>query len=201
MNTWLDEAESKSRPTKDNSIHGEKIRKRKEAITQNYEANKDTYDSFINELRALVDRVNNLPIEHRREFGKLKMNAKNSKLENQLYYITSSRSVKKRVVINLSTIFNKAHFKNIRAGYFTISRHPGMADVELKENLLLKVRLKTNGKNEHAMKMKKKDWGRKNELFRMNMEAMNNNLAMEIIDWVSFRKEMEEVSFFSEKRN
>jgi hypothetical protein len=201
MSNWIEEAENKNRPSAGSEVLKGKIRKRKAAVRQNFEANKLAYESFINELRHLVDRVNNLPIEHRREFGKIKLNAKKSKLDNGLYYITSSRSVKKRIFISLTSLFNKSDFKNIRAGYFTISRHEGMTDVEIKENLLLKVRMKSNSGNERVMKLKKKDWGRRNKLFRMNMERLNNDLAMEIIDWIAFKREMEEISFFTEERD
>lgn len=199
MSNWIEEAENKHQPQENKKLSRDKIEKKIESIRKNYEQHKETYDSFVKELRTLVDRVNNLPIEHRKEFGKLKLNAKKSKLQNELYYITSSRRVKKRVYRGLFSLLRKSHFKNVRVAYFTVSRKMGMMNTELKENLLLKVRMSTHGNNDKALTMKQKDWGRLNELYLLKMEILNNDLAMEIIDWVSFRTEMDDMSFKSEK--
>lgn len=200
MSNWLEEAESNNKPQNGSQISKDKIQQKIDAISQNYTANKETYDAFIKELRNLVERVNNLPLEHRKEFGKLKINTKKSKLNNELYYLTSSRSVNKRVYRGFFSLLSKSHFKNIRVAYFTVSRHMGMMNTELKENLLLKVRMSVNGNNDRAMSMKKKDWGRKNELYLLKMDMLQNDLAMEIIDWVSFKNEMEDMSFSAEKQ-
>jgi hypothetical protein len=198
MNNWLEEAESKNQKVDDSDNVFAKIQAKKKDIARNYESNKDAYDAFFQELNGLVQRVNNLPLEHRKQFGKLKIKEKESRLTNKLYYVSSSRRVSKRLYSGFFRFFSKSHFKNIRVCYFTISRNMGKVNVELKENLLIKTRIKANGDSERNAGMRKKNWGRKDYLFRLEMTSLNKDRAMEIIDFIAFKIEMEELSFFSD---
>ena len=145
MSNWLEEAESKKSLMDENGASLDRTELKKEAIGQNYQANKELYESFIQRLEGLAIRVNNLPMEYRESFGKINYKFKESKLNNHLYYLSCSKRIQKRLKGSIFTYFKKYNFKHIRVGYFTVSRKMGMIDIELKENLLLRVKMKTNG--------------------------------------------------------
>ena len=199
MSNWLEEAESKKKREEEAASITKRIEQKKDAVRQNYEANKDLYEGFIQQLKELSGRVNDLPMEYRDSFGKINFRVKESKLNNHLYYLTSSKRVKKRLHKSFFTFFKKYSFKHIRVGYFTISREMGMMDVELKENLLIRVRMKSNGGDKKTSSRRKKNDHRKDFVFRCDIKKMNENSAMEIIDWLAFRKPMEQISFFDKK--
>lgn len=198
MNNWLEEAENKNKKPDDSANIFAKIQSKKKDVARNYEANKDAYDAFFQELAGLVQRVNGLPLEYRKQFGKLKIKEKESRLNNKFFYLSSSRRVSKRLYSGFLSFFSMSHFKNIRVCYFTVSRKMGMVNVELKENLLIKTRVKASGESKRTASMKKKDWGRKDYLINMEMTSLNRERAMEIIDFIAFKIEMEKLSFFKD---
>jgi hypothetical protein len=199
MINWLEEAESRKRVTGENDVSADRIQLKKEAVRQNFQANQQLYDNFIKHLTGLVERVNNLPMEDREPFAKLTLKSKDSKLDNHFYYLSSSRRIQKRLYKNLFKYFKKYNFKHIRVIYLTVSQKMGMIDVELKENLLLRVRMKANTDKGKTKSQKKKNENRKDYIFHLNLSAIDKNIAMEIIDWLVFKKEMEQISFFADR--
>ncbi len=199
MSHWLEEAERKISQDDEKLSLENKLKARKEGIRINYLENKAYYDGFISQLEEISVRINELPLEYRMVFGKLNFNSKESSLGNKLYYITSSQRIKKRLYKGVLNFFKKHHFKYIRVAYFTVSRHPGLIDIELKENLLLRFRMKANGDRKKSSIRKNKQGDKKDQLIRLNMKEMSKEKAMEIIDWLVFKKEMEEISFLSKE--
>jgi hypothetical protein len=131
MSNWLEDAERKKVFDDENASSQDMIQLRKTAILDNYQSNKELYDGFIAQMEELAIRVNELPLEYRASFGKLNYKYKEAKLDNHLYYISSSRRIQKRLKKSIFTYFKKYSFKHIRVGYFTVSRNMGVMDVEL----------------------------------------------------------------------
>jgi len=199
MSNWLEEAESKKALEEENTSITRRIEQKKEAILQNYQANKALYEGFINHMEDLANRVNELPMEYRETFGKINFRLKESKLNNHLYYLSSSKRIRRRLRKSIFTIFKKYSFKHIRVGYFTVSREMGMVDIELKENLLLRVRMKSNGDDRKTSTRRKKNDHRKDFVFRLELSKISETTSMDIIDWLAFRKKMDKISFFDQK--
>jgi len=194
MSDWLDQAESNiASVDDDHSKQEEKFLKKQEAIRENYQANKVLFDSFITDLKKLVERVNKLPAEHRQPFGKLGFHFKDSKLDNQLHYFSSSTKVKKRMYKNIFHLFKTYTFKRVRVAYLTVSSQQGMINVELKENMLLRVRLTRSGEHERLKDPRRRNKDRKNYRFSLELQNMNGTEPREIIDWLAFRKEMKDI--------
>lgn len=199
MSNWLEEAESKKALDEEVVSISQRIAQKKDEVRQNYQANKELYEGFIKQLEELSERVNDLPMEYRNSFGKINFRVKESKLDNHLYYLTSSKRIKRRLRNSLFTYLKKYNFKHIRVGYFTISREMGMMDIELKENLLLRVRMKSTGDGKRSSSRRRKNDHKKDFVFRVELNTINKDTAMDIIDWLAFRKPMEEISFFDKK--
>lgn len=200
MSNWLEEAENSNILVDEHGSLEEKLELKKKAIQQNYLANQSRFDEFNVKLKELVKRVNDLPAEYREPFGKISFCSKETKLDNHLYYISSSMRIKKRLYRNVSRFFKKHTFKKIRVAYFTVSRQQGMIDIELKENLMLRMRMTRTGENEQLKYKGKKSKDRKDYLFRLDLNRLEGKEAMEIIDWLVFKNEMEDISFFNEQR-
>lgn len=196
MSNWLEEAERNIASVNDKSKSEDKLHNKKEKIRKNYLDNQIAFDSFIADLKKLVDRVNHLPTESRDPFGKISFYTKESKLNNHLHYISSSARVKKRMYKNVFHLFKTYTFKRIRVVYLTVSSHEGKIDVELKENMLLRVRMTRAGENERLKDPRRKNKDRKDFLFRFDLNSLNGSEPRDIIDWLAFKKEMEEILFF-----
>ena len=199
MSHWLEEAESRKDMVESNSA-AEIIKKKKTDILENYNANGKMYDGFLKELESLAERVNNLPKEYREDYGKINFNFKDSKLNNHLFYLSTSRRIHKRLYKGLLTYFKKYTFKHIRVAYFTIAREMGMVDIELKEKYLLRKRINPDDdKKRNKRSSKKYKNGRKDYVFRLPLDQVNSNTALQIVDWLAYRQEMEDISFFKQK--
>ena len=199
MSNWLEKAENEAAFGNDTSNFGEKLRLKKEAIQKNYLDNQFYYDNFIVELEKLVNRVNDLPLEYRQPFGKINFHSKDSKLNNHLYYISSSSRIKKRMYKSVFHFFKQYTFKKIRVAYFTVSAQPGLIDIELKQNMLLKVRMTRAGDNESLKDPRRNNKDRKDYRFKFDIKQIDGEQARDIIDWLAFKKEMEEIVFFREQ--
>jgi hypothetical protein len=198
MINWIEEAERSSVMENDPEKLREKIRVRKEKISANYQANGKAYEEFAGLVKSLAERINNLPIEYRESFGKVNFRKKESKLNNSLYYVSASSRYRKRLYTGFPAFFRKTSFKHIRVAYFTISRHMGMADIELKENRLPRIRVDAGGESRRNRNIRRKDWGRKDHIFRLDINGLDEKTAMDIIEWIAFRREMETMAFFSD---
>lgn len=199
MGNWLEDAEERMTQSEDTVSYEDRLLMKIESIKENYNRNKHIYQAFIEQLEMLVDRVNALPIEYRSEFGKLNFKSKDSRLGNHLYYITSSKRLKKRLYKGILTFLKKYHLKFVRVAYVTISSEKGMMEIELKQNVLLRYRVKPNGDKEKIGGRNNKLGQRKDHLFRFIIREMNEDIAREIIDWLAFKREMENISFFHVK--
>ena len=199
MSNWLENAENSAAEMEEQGGLKEKLRQKKEAIRKNYLDNQIQYENFIAELDKLVNRVNDLPLEYREPFGKISHHKKDSRLDNHLNYLSSSQRIKKRLYKSVIHFLKIYTFKRIRVAYFTVSSHPGKMDVEIKENLQLKVRMNRAGENER-LKYPGKRKNRKDYRFRLDLNNIGEKEAMDVIDWLAFKIKMEEISFF-EKEN
>jgi len=197
MSDWLEEAEGSIAFGNDHDRLDEKIRKKKESIQENYLANQSLYDNFIQELKSLSKRVNELPAEYREPFGKISFHVKDSKLNNHLRYLSSSTRIKKRMFKSVFRFLKIYNFKRVRVAYFTVSSEMGKIDVELKENMLLRVRMTRTGENERLKDPRRKKKDRKDYRFRLDLNKINGNESRDILDWLAYKKEMEEIQFFA----
>ena len=139
MSHWLEDAEREEqhkihKPLKDSA----KIQDKMFRIKQNYEANKDSYEVFVNRLKDLCERANNLPMEKRDPWLHIDTKAKDSKLENHLYYFSTSERFDKRLITKAFPFVRNQHFKHIRVIYFSVSKEMDKAEIELKEDYLAK---------------------------------------------------------------
>ncbi|HSG67141.1 MAG TPA: hypothetical protein VK994_00445, partial [Bacteroidales bacterium] len=110
MSHWLEEAENRKKSIESDSAV-DKVKKKKKAIRENYDANREYYDRFVKNLESLALRINDLPKEYREDYGKVNFNFKDSKLDNQLFYLSTSRRIQKRLYRSLLTYFKKYTFK------------------------------------------------------------------------------------------
>ena len=195
MSNWLEEAESRKSLEEENDSSISKTELKKEAIRKNYEAHQSFYEEFINHLENLAERVNDLPMEYRDSFGKINFKHKDSKLDNHLFYLSSSRRIKKRRKKSILTFFKKDNYKHVRVGYFTISREMGMLDLELKEKMLRRVRIQANDDDKRSGAKRSKNNINKDFVFRIKMDILKKETCMELIDWLAFKKKMEDISF------
>lgn len=198
MGHWLEDAEKRqSKTRKRTSAFIEKIERKKALIRNNYEQNAEQYDGFIRTMQQLIKRVNDLPESLRQPFQKLNWIEKKSKLNNRLYVFSSSRRYKKRS----SSFFNwfkLLHTKHIRVLYVFISKDMNFVDFEIKENYLIRERLKdkhksnsgTNGKKPHG-----KD--RLHAIYKIPFSELTYETGMQIIDWLAFKKDLNECPFWA----
>ena len=195
MSNWLEEAENRKSLEEENANSEDSKKFKKKAIKENYEANKLLYDKFLDHLESLAKRVNDLPMEYRDSFGKINFRHKNSKLDNHLFYLSSSRRILKRRWKGILPYSKKDSFKYIRVGYFTISREMGMMDLELKEKKMRRTRIQDNKDKKRSRSKKSKNNRNKDYVFRIKMDILKDDTCMELIDWLAFKKEMEDISF------
>jgi len=114
MSNWLENAESSAAEMEEQGGLKEELRQKKEAIRKNYLDNQIQYENFIAELDKLVNRVNDLPLDYREPFGKISHHAKDSRLDNHLNYLTSSKRIKKRLYKSVIRFLKIYTFKRIR---------------------------------------------------------------------------------------
>ena len=199
MSNWLEQAESVYAFGDVDIRLDERLEKKRSAIEKNYRLHHHEYDSIITQLKSLIDRINNLPVEFRHPYGKLNFHYKESKLNNRLHYVSSSYRIKKRLYNSIFRFFKQYTFKKVRVAYFTVSSEEGFIDIELKENLLLKVRMDREGKHEKIRRPRPNNSDRKDYRFMFDLNAVTVSVSREIIDWLAFKTEMEEVSFFEKE--
>ena len=199
MNNWLEQAEGNITHEHDRTRHEDRMDAKKEAIQENYRANQKCFNDFLEELKELVDRVNQLPVELRHPFGKITYRTKKSSLDNHRNYVSSSQRYKKRMYRSVFRFFKTYTIKWIRVAYFTVSSNPGMIDIELKENKLPRVRMTINGEKERMRRNRlRNSKDSKDYRFSIKVEELSEMLSRDIIDWLAFKSELEEISLFNE---
>jgi hypothetical protein len=198
MTHWLEDAERDEqrkihKPLKESAKIQDKIFR----INQNYEANHQQYESFTSRLKEICERANNLPAEKKEPWNHIDGKAKESKLENHLYYFSTSQRFDKRVITKSFPFIKNQHFKHIRVIYFSISKEMGKAEIEVKEDYLAKTRLSSDDSSQV------KDFiddglQRMDVIFLYNISDLNHELAFKILDWLVFKEDVKSLPFGEE---
>jgi Rad3-related DNA helicase len=191
---WLDEIERIENRKHRSASESARIQDKKFRIQQNYEKNRDIYDGFVGRLDNLVERVNNLPMEHREVFGKITGRVKDSKLNNHLHFFSSSRRTQKVQFKDILHPFKNIHFKHVRVIYFNIAKIMDKVEVEILEELLEKKRRDGKVVQEHEMgrdfKTPHSDKDKFHGIYYYDIEKLTDELAYQIIDWLAFREDL-----------
>jgi len=215
MANWLEEAEQRQkRHQHDPESLSQKILEKKEGIKENYSRNHQAYDQFIAQLNNYVQRVNNLPPEERGAFGKIKSTTKKTRLDNHLAIFASSQRQNKTKFLFFFPLLKDEHSKNIRVIYLCVSKNLGMIDVEIRETQLIRTRLKEKTKPEkvifpdakeqnihrhkhihHQIEPETGD-GKFHVLYTFEIAKLSNDIAIEIIEWLAFKREITEISIY-----
>jgi hypothetical protein len=197
MNHWLDKAESRrQKASLGKSALKKKIEQKKAEIALNYEQHKAEYDGFVNTLHDLVKRANELPEKHRHSFRKINASKKKDKLNNQLSIFSSS---KREQNYSLFSFFKPLHSKHIRVFYVHVSKRSGVANLEVKENYLLRKRISDDTKSKsHEQKKEAGSTDRVHVLMRFKMSDLSKEIAYQILDWLAFKNDLEKLSFWTE---
>lgn len=197
MAHWLEEAERKIHRREKRPSESVRIQEKKFLIQQNYEKNKEVYDGFINKLKELVERVNNLPMEMRDPFGHMDAVEKESKLDNHLVYFSSKVRIRKKTILPKFPFIKFTNFKHIRVIYFCVSKYTGKVEVEVKENFLKKTRKDghVDDAPKHPHHREEDDQDNMDIIFLWDMEKLDNELAYKIIDWLAFKEELSYLPF------
>jgi hypothetical protein len=194
MSHWLEEAEKKQDPQKETISRADRIKKRYLRIQENLKNNGNQFDEFTNDLQTLINRVNKLPANKNRPFRKMEGREKESKLNSHLNIFSSTRQINDQKFWDFLPFFNSNHFKHIRVLYINISAREGMCEIELKENLLKRETLISDKTNQ---KMKSSKSGKFHVIYTFPVSHLDHELALEIIDWLAFSKEISDCSFYN----
>ena len=194
MSHWLDEIERLESWRKGSASGSARVQDKKFRIQQNYQKNKKIYEGFVSKLQSLVDRVNNLPLEHRAAFGKISTKQKESRLDNHLSYFSSSQRTEKTEFKGLLHPFKTVHYKHVRVIFFNVAKLMDKVEVEIYEELLEKKRRDgkviaehENPKNFHKPHSERNKF---HEIYYYDMARLNDDLAFSIIDWLAFHEEV-----------
>lgn len=197
MAHWLDDIERRESRKRGHASDSARIQDKKFRIRQNYEKNQKVYDGFIDKLHALVDRVNNLPLEYREEYGKINFKEKASKLDNQLKYFSSSRRTQKMEFKGLLHPLKNVHYKHVRIIYFNVAKLMDKVEVEIREEFLEKKRRdgKVVPEHENPREFKKphSDKDKFHEIYYYGMEKLTEDLAYRILDWLAFKENVDHI--------
>ncbi len=195
MSDWLESAERKQDHKNSRSIFKKRMLEKRYMIEKNFEVNGKAYETFISELLDLVDRANDLPENEREPYGKINTKIKENRLNNHYYFFGSSRRESRRELNSgIKRWLKKSHYKHIRVVYFTVSSLEGHADIEIKERSMRRHKMSTDDDNK-----KSKSGYKVSRIFRYKVEDMNSDLGRQVLDWLAFQTEKEELSFFKKE--
>jgi len=196
MGHWLEEAEKEGRSIEPgSSLQHERTLHKKEQILANYIKYKQQYDDFISQVHLLIDRVNSLPMIKKEPFGQMEARSKDSKLNNHLNIFSTSRRLIRPGRTGFFSWFKKYHFKQIRVIYIHVAKEPGKAEMEIKENYLVRTALTSKNKSKKDIKPAGRS-ERLHVLLYIDMNKLNNEVALDLIDWLAFSRELEDTTFF-----
>jgi hypothetical protein len=202
MSHWLDDIERQESRRKGSASGSARVQDKKFRIAQNYQKNKEAYEAFVVKLQQLVERVNNLPIEHRAVFGKINAKQKDTRLDNHLYYFSSSRRTERTEFKNLLHPFKTIHYKHVRVIFFNVAKLMDKVEVEIYEELLEKKRRDGQVIAEHE---NPKDFHKPHsesdkfhEIYYYEMEKLTDELAFKILDWLAFHEEVNHIPIVHE---
>ncbi len=198
MPHWLDEIERFESRKHRSASSSARVQDKKFRIQQNYQKNKEIYDSFIAKLNSLSERVNNLPLEYREVFGKINFKAKSSKLDNQLNYYSSSRRLQKLQFKSIINPLKHVHFKHVRVVYFNVAKIMDKVEVELLEEYLEKKRrdgklIPEEQQNKLFTHHPHSEVDKFHEVYYYDMSKLTDELAYQIIDWLAFKENIEHI--------
>ncbi|NLN95737.1 MAG: hypothetical protein GX128_06170 [Bacteroidales bacterium] len=199
MAHWIDKIERKHKRSQRRSMSFQKmVLEKKNLIKTNYEKNKETYDSFIEIMFNLSERVNDLPEEHREPFKKISAVSKKSKLDNKLHYFYTSRR-KQKTNFLLSLFIKPTQVKNIRTFYIYVSKHEDFVNFELKEDFLIRRRVIIEEKSKKSRNRKdNRSKDRLHVIYHFPMSKLNKDTALEIIDWLAFKNPLQALKFYND---
>jgi len=194
MPHWLDEAERSINRHYEPGDRSARISHKYHRIQENYSHNGAAYNAFLASVNKLVERVNNLPVALRKPFGKIDSREKESKLNNHLNIFSSSMRLKKKRFLGFLPLPGAAHFKHFRVIFINISDHEGCIDIEIKERVLERERVKSDkmGSND-PYEMPNKF----HVSYHVRIDDLNQTHALEIIDWLAFKKEITACSLYT----
>jgi len=197
MSHWLEEAEreeqhKKERPSRESAKIQDKIFR----IKQNYDANKETYKNFITYFFDLCERANNLPHEKKLPWVRIDFRLKESKLENHLYYASTSEAIDKVVKTSSFPFFKRQHFKHLRSIHFNVSKKMDFAEVEVRDDYLARTRLKSDDGDKTDIY--DDGFKRVKVVFEYEMKKLNKNLSIAVLDWLAFKKDISSLPFGEE---
>ena len=204
MAHWLDEIERRESRRKTSGLSSARVQDKKFRIQQNYAKNHEIYDGFLDKMKILVKRVNELPLEYRDVLKMINFTDKDTKLENHLVYFSSSRRVEKMAFKTILKPFKRIHFKHVRVVYFNIAKHLDKVEVEIYEEMLEKKRHdgKVIPENENPeLKNSHKpnsDRQKFHEIYYYDMSKLTDELGLQIIDWLTFREEVHHIPIITE---
>lgn len=194
MSHWLEEAERKQNPKKENISRADRIRKRYLKIQENLKNNGDQFDEFTKDLHNLIDRVSKLPAYQNKPFRKMECREKDSKLNNHLNIFSSSRRIDDRKIWSFLPFFSSDHFKHFRVLYISISGRDGKCEIELKENFLKREAL---GFDKNNLKVRPSKSDKFHVIYTFPISHLDHELALEVIDWLAFAKEISDCAFYN----
>ncbi len=185
MENWLEEIEGKEKKKVSLSENAkQRIQAKKEKVAINYMKNGSSFDDFIKKINELVTRVNSLSEEERHDFIEIEARHKKTEFDNHLHIFSSS----KRVFVSRKRYYlfgeKKYRYKYIRVIYFNISKDLDKVEIEIKEKYLPKG---------HKRKYINEDIHR---LYKLNFDILSQDLAYQIINWLAFKKEVNNLSIF-----
>lgn len=197
MPHWLEEAEreeqrKREKPSRESAQIQDKIFR----IRKNYEVNKKAYESFIENFFDLCNRANNLPAEKKLPWQYIDFRSKESRLDNHLYYASTSESIDKLVKTRSFPFVKRQHYKHIRAIHFNISKKMDFAELEIRDDYLAKTRLSSDDREKE--KILDDGFNRIKVVFEYEIEKLDNKLALIILDWLAFKAGVNDMPFGEE---
>jgi len=200
MTHWLEEAEQglEEEPQKKRKLSRTIVQQKAENIRKNYEANKDAYDGFINNLFSVCQRANNLPPEMREPWRMIESKAKVSKLDSHLFSFISRERFDMRVATKSFPFIKLRHYKHVRKIMVSVSKDLGMANIEVYDDFIAKKRLnKTDGSEEKHDRDDGLD--RFHVVYHYPINLLGKEIALKILDWLVFKEEVEYLPFKEEQ--
>ena len=204
MTHWLEELERQESRKHTSAKDSARIQDKIFRIRQNYEKNQEIYDGFMEKMSDLVNRVNHLPLKHRKEFGMIGTKAKETKLDNKLHYFSSSRRVQKMEYRGILNPLKNVHYKHIRVVFFNVAKIMDKVEIELKEEMIEKKRHdgqvipeSPEGENrQHQGGRSKENYF--HNVFYYDMTRLTDEFALQVIDWLSFHENIDHLPVIRE---
>lgn len=198
MAHWLEEAErDEIRKKQKTSKESAKIQDKIFNIEQNYKANQEKYNQFIELMHDLFERANSLPVEKREPWKLIEFKAKESKLNNHLYHASTSEGFDKTVAIKTFPFIKSQHYKHVHGIYFAVSKEMGKIEIEVKDDYLAKSRMRTDESRDTDFLV---DDGLKRVdiVFKYEIDKLDKDLAFKILDFMVFKSDFKALPFGEE---